>query len=382
MAILVKCKCGKQLGADPRNVGKMIQCPACGRALQIPRPVEEKTRSVWQIDASPSVAEKAEGAGVVARDRANVVRLHSAGELREDLQVEGALTCWHCRTDIACSGTVFGRPGLGGTLVALACTVCNARYWVGFSSHVIGEGTEIFLYAPSYTRDYARTDRDTLSAPAYQVHRVGVGRSANAAPVKENAANNLLTTLIEAVERKEPYQDLSARAAQLVGLPLSAAQIEGVCLPLRNLLSKETNIYQKAVLIEALACLRDERAVTVVRPAIRAGLEGEDLSDPNNLPLHDLCLLGLVFGDGNAFLEAFDGGLQALKTPTRASTLGKRLTWKEVAQLTRAGNPIAAYESSLGGNHWQQIHPLLPLWVAEDDRKGKGWMNRLFKSKQ
>jgi hypothetical protein len=60
-----------------------------------------------------------------------------------------------------------------------------------------------------------------------------------------------------------------------------------------------------------------------------------------------------------------------------------RLTPKEIARLIRKGDHIDSYESTLGGGNWQQIHPLLPLWVDEQElEKGEkgGWLNRLFKS--
>src|SRR5207249_631521 len=119
--------------------------------------------------------------------------------------------------------------------------------------------------------------------------------------------------------------------------------------------------------VESLACLRDERAVRDVRSTLRQALEHEDPADPANLPLHDLCVLSLLFGDGNGFQEAMKRGMERLAITTRACKLGRRLTPKEIARLIREGNHIDSYESTLGGTNWQHIHPLLPLWVDDLD---------------
>jgi hypothetical protein len=164
---------------------------------------------------------------------------------------------------------------------------------------------------------------------------------------------------------------------------MSAWQADRVCRRVQALLKKETATYLRAVLVEVLACLRDERAVRDVRDTLRRTLEHEEVTDETNLPLHDLCVLALLFGDGNGFLSAMRHGMKDLSITTRACKRGKRLTPQEIARLIRKGNHIDSYESTLGGANWQQIHPLLPLWVDEQElekeEKG-GWLNRLFKS--
>jgi hypothetical protein len=77
-----------------------------------------------------------------------------------------------------------------------------------------------------------------------------------------------------------------------------------------------------------------------------------------------------------------DRGLRQLTVTTRAGKQGKRLTPKEIGELIREENHIDSYESTLGGANWQQVYPLLPLWVDEEGvnkrRTGKGWLQRLF----
>jgi hypothetical protein len=318
-------------------------------------------------------------AGVVAVGQANVVRLHSSQQLQQDLQVEGVFTCWYCRTDIPFTGQIFGRVGLGGALITLGCPKCHARIWTGFSSHLTAEGTDIYLYAPSSSR----SGGDSALTPSFRINQVSAAPVSLSTRTEEDRITKLLPEFEQAVSQKAPYQEASSLAARLVGQPLSAWQTEDACRRLQALLKKESTTYLRAVLVEALACLRDERAVRDVRSALWQTLEREDPGDSTNLPLHDLCVLSLLFGDGNGFLEAMKRGMEDLAITTRACKQGKRLTPKGIARLIREENHIDSYESTLGGNNWQQVHPLLPLWVDDDETKKtekRGWLNRLFKS--
>jgi hypothetical protein len=382
MPIDFTCKCGKHLRAKDDQAGKRIQCPACGRALVAPElPAAAGAPSEWRIDRAPEVAARAEQAGVVRQGRASVVQLHSDGGLHRDLKVEGNVSCWHCRSEMPFVGHVFGRVGLGGTMLAVNCSRCHARVWLGYSSHEVGGGTDIYLYAPSKTRDYAFSDDEALPAPTLRVERVG--EHVNPPQAEKDWISTLLPSFVQGVGRKEAYQEVGALAGKLASQPMTASLLEGVCRPVRALLEREQNTYLMAILAETLAALRDEEAAPLVQDALRRALAKEDPSDQTNLPLHDLCVLALLFGDGNDFLEAMSGGLKKLTIPTRACKLGKQLTPKEILPLLEDSGHLDCYESALPGTSWQQIHPLLPLSVDPDvlaretGPKG-GWLNRLF----
>src|SRR5207253_307322 len=84
--------------------------------------------------------------------------LHSPSALEQDVPIKGQVACRQCQTSFAFVGAVFGRPGLGGTLANLACPTCRARVWIGWSSHTVADGTDVFVYAPSRARDLAMRD--------------------------------------------------------------------------------------------------------------------------------------------------------------------------------------------------------------------------------
>jgi hypothetical protein len=380
MSIEFACKCGKQLWANLRQVGGQVQCPACGRAQIVPKPAPEKKQaSRWQVDASEAAAAKAELAGVTQSERATIVRIWSADELQQNLTVLGTLECWYCQTDIPFEAQVFGRVGLAGSLVTMGCPKCHAKIWTGFSSHATAEGTEVFLYAPSNSR----SDGHAAVAPMLRVQEIAAAATEPESPTDVEQIEKLLVDFEDALGRSAPYQEVSTLASRLVERPVSAWQADRVCRRVHALLKKEKATYLRAVLVEVLACLRDERAVRDVRDTLRRTLEHEEVTDETNLPLHDLCVLALLFGDGNGFLSAMRHGMKDLSITTRACKRGERLTPQEIARLIKKGNHIDSYESTLGGANWQQILPLLPLWVDEQElekeEKG-GWLNRLFKS--
>jgi hypothetical protein len=315
---------------------------------------------------------------VTQADRASVVRLWSAEELQQRLTVFGSLECWYCQAAIAFEAQVFGRVGLAGSLVTQGCPKCHAKIWTGFSSHATAEGTDVFLYAPSNSR----SDGHASAAPTLRVQEVVVAAPTFESPADIEQIEKMLVDFESALGRTAPYQEVSALASRLVERRMSAWQTDRVCRRVHTLLKKEKATYLRAVLVEVLACLRDERAVRDVRDTLRRTLEHEEVTDETNLPLHDLCVLALLFGDGNGFLSAMSHGMKDLSIPTRACKQGKRLTPQEVAGLIRKGNHIDSYESTLGGASWQQLHPLLPLWVDEKELEKEdkgGWLNRLFK---
>jgi hypothetical protein len=380
LAITIACKCGRQLRAQEVDAGKKVQCPGCGRAHVLPAPAGSAlAQSAWQVDMSPEATKKAEAAGAITPGRANTIRLFSRGELHGNLHVEGALVCWYCKARIPFSGQVFGRVGFGGAFVQLSCPQCNARIWTGYSTHVTGEGTEVYLYAPTLARHYTRAENEPLPAPVFRIDRVS-DSSTDAA--RNDWVDTLLSGLVMAVTRHDPYQEVSASASQLVGQAITPTQVESVARSLRVLLERERTLFIRTILVESVACLRDEAAARTVQSALRRTLEEEDPSDATHLPLHDLCVLSLLYGDGNGFLEAMSQGLDKVTVTTRARKAGKRLTPREVADLITKGEQIDNYESTLGGANWQYVYPLLPLWVGDDEPKkdpsGKRWLNRLF----
>jgi hypothetical protein len=382
MPIDFTCKCGKQLRAKDTEAGKRVQCPACGRALVAPDLAPtSRAPADWQIDPSEQAADRAQSAGVLRRGRASVIHLRSKNALQHDLAVAGVVACWHCRSDLPFTGRVFGRIGLGGSLLAMTCPKCHAKVWLGYSSHGAAEGTDLYLYAPSRTRDSAFADEEDQPAPAFRVEKVEDAPDTGKA--ERGLLNNMLPRLMQAVSHQEAYQEVNTIAAKLVGLHLAPSQMESVCRSLRSLLEKENNSYLLAILTEALACLRDEEAAQAVRGALQRALAKEDPSDQTNLPMHDLCMLALLYGDGNGFLQALNQGLKKLTITTRACRLGQHLNPNEVWQLILDGRVFDSYESTLGGTNWLQIQPLLPLWIDEEavrhaDPRKNTWLNRFF----
>jgi hypothetical protein len=378
------CQCGKQLQAKDAYAGKRVQCPACGRAPLVPNPAAVgPVETHWQIESSSAVAERAEQAGVVPRGTATVVQLRTAGPMQGDVAVEGILGCWYCRTEQPFAGHLFRRVGIGGSLVTALCVKCRARVWIGFSTHPAGKGADIYLYAPSQTRNWVEASAG--DAPPVPVLRVQQARDVAAGnpPGEDSWVNNLLPALAQAVSQKEPYQKVSELAARLVGLRTSGPQMRGVRLALRALLSKEQSTYLCTILAESLACLRDTRAAPTVRDALQRALNTEDPGDRTNLPLHELCVLALLFGDRRGFLEAVQRGMRQLPMITRACKLGKRLPLKELIALVERRTQIDSYDGTLGGAHWQYVQPLLSF--APDDvepRKDearKSWLDRFLK---
>lgn len=380
MPITIACKCGRQLRTQEDHAGRQVQCPACGRVHTVPAPPNDrKAGSAWVVEATPEAARRAELAGVVEPGKANVVRLHRPGGLTASLSVEGDILCWYCKTATPFTAPVFGRTGLAGAFLTIGCPQCNASIWTGYSTHATGTGTDVFLFAPTTAREYSRRGDEPIPAPTLRIDRVrdaprGAGAWSEAA----------LSGFILAVTRREPYQEVSARAALLVGQLLPEVQAEAVLRNLRTLLERERTTYVRAILAEVLACFRDEAAGPAVQGALRDALAEDDPSDSGDQPLHDLCVLALVYGDGNGFREAMARGLAQVTAPTRARKHGNRLTPKAVLRLVDKGEQIDNFESTLGGDNWQYVHPVLPLWVDEDAaRRGskEGWLGRLFGKK-
>jgi len=378
MPIVLTCECGSQLRVSDAYAGKLRHCPACGRVLAVPALVSEPSSvSEWQIDHSPSVPERAEAAGVVQRGRASVVLLHATHIQDRALEVEGAANCWYCHGTVRLGGCIFGRTGLGGTLATLTCPKCTAGAWIGFASHRLGSEAHIYIYAPSHTRDFTVPDSRPLPAPTFRIDKVSETDSADAARGAGRLDQSVFA-LFQAVAKREPLQETNTRIAQLVGQQLSPAQSERISSSLRTMLSKEQNTSLSVLLAEALASLRDESAADDVDQAVCRALARENPKDPNQ-SLQDLCVLGLLFGRKQGFLEAMERSMAALPATTRGCKLGNRLTLQEIGDLIRQEESIHSFESTLGGAHWQRIHSLVPPWQTSKKEDGrKSWISRLF----
>src|SRR5262245_36538037 len=125
MAIDFACKCGKPLRAQDDHAGKRVQCPHCGRVLLIPAPADMRPAGRWEVHGGPTVVKKAEALGVIAEGQGHVVSLRGSAPLAGNLEVKGTWTCWYCRTGTPFEGEIFGRAGVAGKLVALACAECT-----------------------------------------------------------------------------------------------------------------------------------------------------------------------------------------------------------------------------------------------------------------
>src|SRR5262245_40146701 len=383
MPIMFGCKCGQHLRAKDEQGGKQIQCPSCGRKLVIPRATatDEQQAAEWKIEATAAAVERAEKAGIIRRGRASVARLSSESALDRDVNVNGNVKCWHCRASMGFTGSVFGRPGFIGTLSSMNCSRCHAKVWIGYWSQASEDGTELLLFAPSHTRDYSHTESDALPAPAFTVEQV-----TQSPPVKNNWILTGLPNFMGVVTQRQPYQEVSAFAAKLVGQRLSPAQTEEVSEELRGLLEKEDSPYLSAILGEALACLRDTSTGPLVQEALLRALESEDPSDDTNLPFLDLCVLPLVFGEVDGFLEACNRGLKGVAAETRGYQFDKPVKPKEILDLLKDGETIHSFGSTLGGTSWQRVQPVVPLQTESEGFKKlqpqKGWFDRLLKKKK
>src|SRR5207244_4410299 len=133
-------------------------------------------------------------------------------------------------------------------------------------------GTDVYLYAPSHTRQQG----DTRPISTFRVENVI--ELPPPAPSRElgDWLDNALSGLVQAVSKRESYQAISARAAPLVSQLLPAEMWRLACRTLRALLEKEMVTHSRAVLVEALAALRDVTAARGVRAAAERSLVQDD----------------------------------------------------------------------------------------------------------
>jgi hypothetical protein len=339
----------------------------------IPAPIDKSPRSRWEVHEGPTVARKAEALGIIGEGQGHVVSLRGSAALVANLQVNGTLTCWYCRTGTPFEGEIFGRNGVAGELVSLTCSECTARLWTGFSNHQSeGGSTEVYLYAPSHTRQQGETRPISTFRVANVVELPPVDPSRELGDWLDGA----LSGLVQAVSKRESYQTISGRAAPLVNQILPREMWRLACRTLRALLEKETVTHSRAILVEALAALRDESAARTVRAAAKRSLAEDDPADPTNLPLQDLCILAGLFGHVDILLDAMTRGMDRHQTLTRAIKLDKRLTADEVARVAQRRQPIDAYESVLGRDQWQRILPVVaPPPEAPPEQN---WLKKLF----
>jgi hypothetical protein len=377
-----QCRCGKWLRAREELADKQVRCPGCGRLLRVPPPAVARGAD-WEIDAGPTAADAAQAAGVVPRGRASVVRLHTQDELQCDLPVGGEITCRFCRTSSGFHGDVFGRPGLGGTLAHVGCPACKSRIWVAYASHFGENGTDIFIYVPSLTRDFTIDEGGShLPAPPLAVRQPP--RLYPAPDAADPArADQLLQELRQSITEQHNYDQLRSRAAALVRERLAPFQLDSMRASVRRSLAKQTRTHVMAILSEALACLRDREAGPIVQATLRQALNAEDLADRSNAPLRELCVLSLLFTDDSGFKKAIECGFPRSAEPTRACKLGKQLTYTEVIDLVTEGESIDSYESVFGGDDKLFIYRI----EAETDPELKaktqsGLLGRLFGSRK
>jgi hypothetical protein len=378
-----QCRCGKWLRARAELADKQVRCPGCGRLLLVPAPAPTAAAGEgWQVDAGPAAADAAQHAGVVHRGRASVVRLHAGAEFHRDLHVSGEVTCRFCRTSSHFRGDVFGRAGLGGTLANVGCPVCKSRIWIAYASHAGDDGTDIFIYAPSLTRDFTIDEGGgALPAPALSIRQPPWLYPAEA-PVNSRA-DTLLTELKQALTEKQSYDDIRARAAALVLARLAPSQLDSIRGSLRRLLAKQKRSRLMAILTEALVCLRDKEAGPIVQATLRHTLNAEDLADRSNAPLRELCVLSLLFSDASGFKEALERGLPGSAEPTRACKLGKQLTLTEIIDLVTADEHIDSYESVFRGDEKLFVYRIRPENVSDlDTERQPGFLSRLFGSRK
>src|SRR5687768_4158120 len=71
MSISLECKCGKKLTATRNLAGKMLQCPACGRAVRVPLPAAPLSPSVedGQAVAGPPLAQAPTSPAALSKPR-------------------------------------------------------------------------------------------------------------------------------------------------------------------------------------------------------------------------------------------------------------------------------------------------------------------------
>jgi hypothetical protein len=340
--------------------------------LLIPAPLNTSPASHWEVHEGPTVVRKAEALGIIGEGQGHVVSLRGFRPLVANLQVNGNLTCWYCRTGTPFEGEIFGRNGVAGELVALTCAECTARLWTGFSNHSSEGGTDVYLFAPSHTRQQG----ETLPISTFRV--ANVVELPPVAPSRElgDWLDNTLSGLVQAVTKRESYQSISGRAAPLVNQLLPAEMLRLACRTLRALLEKEMMTYSRAILVEALAALRDDSAARGVRAAAKRSLAQDDPADATNLPLQDLCILAALFGHSDILIDAMSRGMEKHHCLTRAIKLDKRLTADEVGRAVQRRQSIDAYESVLGRDQWQRILPVVaPPPEAPADQ---GWLKKLF----
>ena len=367
-AIRFACKCGKELQSDLSQAGRRMQCPDCGRAFVVPSPVVEKTEPTWKVDSSADVPAQAVKLSLIEEGRGSVIRLVSSRPLVHDLSIEGVFKCWHCRNPIPFTGEVFGRAGLGGTFLTFICLECKAKVWIGFSSRTTGKGANVYLYSPIRSRGQVPIEAQTS---AFRIQRLKEQTPPPFADSGFAALNTLVLELTQSVNLKEPFQKVTGLAGNLVAQTMTSEQWEGVCLAVRSLVEKDAPLYLRVILVKALACLRDEGAARTVRMALHNALATEEVADPSNMPLQDLCVLALLFGDGNGFMEAMRRGMDELNASTRPS---KRANSSSSARSSRSSRRAAT------------LTPAKATWAAPTGSRCTlwypcGWTSTGFKRK-
>jgi hypothetical protein len=380
MPIRFVCQCGKKLLAKDGQSGKRVRCPDCRRLHTVPAPLQP----AWHIDASDENADLAQMAGVIRSGGARVVRLHSQKDLDQDLEVKGSALCRTCRATLDFAGTVFGRAGLGGELAAPVCGKCNIRLWIGYAS-AEGLGGEVYLYAPSQTRDYSLRSEGTLPCPTFQVDTVRAVRRTISSDARQVSLMAVQTGLLWAVQKRASRNDVRDQARRLLEHSDSTAAADTVTRDLRAALRQEQDPERMVLLAEVLAHLRDRRAGKTVIEAFGRALDAETGTEETERACQDLGLLTILFGNREGFLEAVDAEKVSLESDSRGCSLGAQLTFAEAVRLLQDGRGIDCYEMSVSGLAAPWVYPLVQQSADADQRRESvmGFLKTFFnKGKQ
>ena len=319
----------------------------------------------WSVVAAEKARIRGEQAGVLQRDMGTLTLLQASGPVSENLEVEGEVPCWHCRAPTSFAGLVFGRTGLGGVLRNTRCPRCRAVVEVCTALLSDEEGCGLFVYVPTTVRGKTEADhKRTLT-----LKKVLPVRPAATAPGRE-ALRHMIADMAQAGRPGQDPAALTAAASKLLTAPLTPMQAGRIAKGLRDWLARENRLEVIALLGDALLCLRDPLAGTVLAPAIARGVQGVPHSSLDQPLLLDLAALSLTCGHLTG-LEAVRGILSSeANTPTRARKFGESLQLVDLLALADQRELPASYDSTLGDSTWRDCYAVVPAYVDPPVAKG------------